>query len=341
VKYHDQHLLSQLTLIEAPATRTTRIRTPMAQLRRQDAVMQKRDITVDVARRLVAAQFPQWADLAILPVAHDGWDNTTFRLGDELSLRLPSHDDYIAQIGKEQRWLPMLAPLLPRRIPEPVATGRPDGTFPRPWSVYRWIDGVIAGRAAVSDLTAFATDLGTFLASLQSIDATDGPAAGAHSFFRGSALGVYDADARQAIDVLGDDIDAGAAARLWHSAIATSWTRPPVWVHGDIAASNLLVDDVGALRAVIDFGCCAVGDPACDLVIAWTFFDGASREAFRTALALDDDTWRRARGWALWKALITMAEAARGGMPVASAAERCGWRLTPAETIDAVLGEER
>jgi aminoglycoside phosphotransferase (APT) family kinase protein len=313
----------------------------LAQLPRQDAAVQKLDITVEVARRLVATQFPQWADLSIRPVAHDGWDNTTFRLGGELSLRLPSHDDYVAQVGKEQRWLPVLAPVLPHRIPEPLALGRPDDIFPRPWSVYRWIDGAIAARADVRDLAAFATDLGTFLAALQSIDATDGPAAGAHSFFRGSPLGVYDADVRHAIDALGDDIDGGAVASLWESAVATSWPRPPVWVHGDVATSNLLVDDAGALRAVIDFGCCAVGDPACDLVIAWTFLDGASREAFRAALPLDDDTWRRGRGWALWKALITMADAARGGTPVAAAATRCGWRLSPAETIDAVLGEKR
>lgn len=303
--------------------------------------MRKGDITAEVARRLVAAQFPRWADLPVRPVAHDGWDNTTFRLGDELSLRLPSDEGYVAQIAKEHHWLPELAPHLPRRIPEPVAVGRPDAAFPRPWSVYRWIPGEIASAAAIADLSAFATDLAAFLAALQSIDATGGPAAGAHSFFRGSPLAVYDADARQAIGVLGDDIDTAAVTDLWTSAIATSWGRPPVWVHGDVAASNLLVGEDAQLRAVIDFGCCAVGDPACDLVIAWTFFAGASREAFVAGLALDDDTWQRGRGWALWKALITMAEATRGGPSVASAAERCGWRLTPAQTIAAVLAEQR
>ena len=303
--------------------------------------MRKGDITVEVARRLVAAQFPQWAELPVRPVAHDGWDNTTFRLGDELSLRLPSDDGYVAQIAKEHRGLPVLAPLLPRSIPEPVAVGRPDGAFPRPWSIYRWIDGEIAGHAPIADLSAFATDLATFLATLQSIDSTDGPAAGAHSFFRGSPLTVYDDDARQAIGALAGDIDTDAVTALWESAIATTWDRAPVWVHGDVAPSNLLVADDGALRAVIDFGCSAVGDPACDLVIAWTFFAGASRKAFVAASALDDDTWQRGRGWALWKALITMAEARRGGPPVAAAPARCGWRLAPAETIAAVLGEQR
>ena len=58
-------------------------------------------------------------------------------------------------------------------------------------------------------------------------------------------------------------------------------------MHGDITNSNLLVQN-GRLSAVLDFGCSAVGDPACDLAIAWTFFAGESREAFRDALALDD-----------------------------------------------------
>lgn len=302
--------------------------------------MRKDEITADVARRLVATQFPQWAHLPIRPVLHDGWDNTTFRLGNELSLRLPSADGYVAQIAKEHRWLPVLAPLLPCRIPEPVAMGRADGTFPRPWSVYRWIDGEVASRAEPCDLTAFATAVGAFLATLQSVDAADGPAAGAHSYFRGSSLGVYDADARQAIDALAASLDTGAVTARWESAVATTWDRPPVWVHGDVSASNLLVGDDGPLRAVIDFGCSAVGDPACDLAIAWTFFEGDSREAFRAEVGPDDATWQRGRGWALWKALITLAEEARGGASAASAAARCGWRLMPDETITAVLAEQ-
>jgi aminoglycoside phosphotransferase (APT) family kinase protein len=303
--------------------------------------MRKGDITVEVARRLITAQFPQWADLPIRAVTHDGWDNTTFRLGDELSLRLPSADGYVAQIDKEQRWLPRLAPRLPVRIPEPVALGEPDDAFPRPWSIYRWIGGTIASDAAIGDPTALATDVAAFLAALQSIDATDGPPAGPHSFERGSALHVYDADARAAIAALAGVIDTAAVTTLWESAVATLWGRPPVWVHGDVAASNLLVGDDGALQAVIDFGCSAVGDPACDLVIAWTFFDGGSREAFRDGLPLDATTWQRGRGWALWKALITMAEAARSGTSTHAARARSGWRLTPEQTIAAVLAEER
>jgi stearoyl-CoA desaturase (Delta-9 desaturase) len=97
--------------------------------------MEKRNITPAVGARLVAAQFPQWADLPVVPVALNGWDNTTFRLGDELCVRLPSADAYVAQVEKEHRWLPVLARQLPLPIPEPVAVGRPGGGFPRPWSL--------------------------------------------------------------------------------------------------------------------------------------------------------------------------------------------------------------
>lgn len=94
---------------------------------------------------------------------------------------------------------------------------------------------------------------------------------------------------------------------VWDEALEAKWRRPPVWLHGDVSAGNLLVTS-GCLSAVIDFGSTGVGDPACDLVIAWTLFAGESREAFRAALPLDPDTWSRARGWALWRALITLAE---------------------------------
>ena len=159
--------------------------------------MEKEDITAALAAGLIARQFPQWADLSVVPVALDGWDNTTFRLGDELSVRLPSADSYVAQIDKEQRWLPILARHLPLRIPEPVAMGQPGGGFPRPWSIYRWIDGDPATADRIDDLTAFASDLAGFLAALYAIDASDGPAPGKHNFFRGGpARHLRRADAR-------------------------------------------------------------------------------------------------------------------------------------------------
>jgi aminoglycoside phosphotransferase (APT) family kinase protein len=302
------------------------------------AVVEKRDITPEVAARLVAAQFPQWADLPVVPVAIDGWDNTTFRLGDELSIRLPSADGYVAQVEKEHRWLPILAPHLPVRIPEPVAVGRPDGAFPRPWSIYRWIDGETAAVERIGDLTDLATDLAGFLTALEAIDASDGPPPGAHNFFRGGPLSVYDAETRAAIARAPEVIDVAAAAEAWEAALASTWERPAVWVHGDVAPSNLLVGG-GVLRAVIDFGCSAVGDPACDLVMAWTFFDDESRAAFRDALAFDEATWSRARGWALWKALVTVVHASATGPEPAAAASRWGWRFSPIDVVESVLAD--
>ncbi len=195
-----------------------------------------------MAAQLVAEQFPQWADLPVVPVALNGWDNTTFRLGEELSIRLPSADGYVAQVAKEHRWLPTLAPHLPLPIPEPVVMGRPDVTFPWPWSIYRWIDGDPARDDRISDRNTLAADLARFLTALQAIDASDGPPAGAHSFFRGGPLVVYDAETRVAIERAADVIDVAACTKVWEQALSSSWDRPPVWVHGDVAPSNLLVD---------------------------------------------------------------------------------------------------
>ncbi len=272
------------------------------------AVPQTRpNISVALVRRLIAAQFPRWAHLPVTPVAHGGNDNRTFHLGPEMSVRLPSAQGYAAQVLKEHRWLPRLAPHLPLPIPQPLALGRPAPDYPWPWSVYRWIDGAVTGSALIADMSQFGTDISQFLTSLQAIDAAGGPAAGAHSFYRGAPPAVYDAQTREAIATLGDRIDAAATTAVWDAALAAEWHGPPVWVHGDVAVGNLLVTG-GRLSAVIDFGCLAVGDPACDLVIAWTLFSGASRAAFRAGLPLDAGTWARGRGWALWKALITLAD---------------------------------
>ncbi len=261
-----------------------------------------------LVRRLIAGQFPQWADLPVRAVPDQGWDNRTFRLGESLSVRLPSAAAYAAQVEKEAAWLPRLAPQLPLPIPEPVAMGEPSGDYPWRWSINRWIEGETVGCAAHLDLTALASALGAFLTALRSADASDGPAAGPHSFWRGGPLATYDGEARRAIAALGERIDERGATGAWKSALAGRWEGPPVWFHGDVAAGNLLTRE-GRLSGVIDFGCCGVGDPACDLAIAWTLFDGESRTAFREAVGLDAPTWARGRGWALWKALIVLAAA--------------------------------
>jgi aminoglycoside phosphotransferase (APT) family kinase protein len=263
------------------------------------------EIDESLARRLIDSQFPQWAHLPIASVEVDGWDNRTFRLGSDLTIRLPTGDWYAQQVDKEQRWLPALAPQLPLAIPTPVAKGEPDAGFPYPWSVYRWLDGDLASKARIHDPTAFAAALAGFLNALGRADATDGPLPGQHNFFRGGPLATYENEALEAIDKLGDEIPRDAALRAWEDAMSTSWHRDPVWFHGDVATGNLLVRD-GRLAAVLDFGSSGVGDPACDTVIAWTFFAGRSRDRFKAELDADPGTWSRGRGWGLWKALITL-----------------------------------
>jgi aminoglycoside phosphotransferase (APT) family kinase protein len=283
-------------------------------------------IDAELVRRLVDAQFPAWSDLPVTPVIPGGWDNRTFRLGEHLSVRLPSAAAYAPQVEKEHAWLPRIAPALPLPIPAPIALGGPGEGFPWPWSVRRWLPGAPASGNAL-DLAAVADDLGGFLAALARVDAAGGPVAGPHSFWRGGPLGAYDAETRAALTALGGTIDGAAALAVWAEALATAWTGPPVWVHGDVAPGNLLLAE-GRLAAVIDFGCCAVGDPACDLAIAWTTFDAETRPRFRAAAGFDGGTWARGRGWALWKAAIVLARA-----PGANPAERSGAARTMAEIL--------
>jgi aminoglycoside phosphotransferase (APT) family kinase protein len=285
------------------------------------ATLDRSAIDASLARRLVDSQFPQWSDLPIAPVASDGWDNRSFRLGSELTIRLPSGSWYAQQVEKEQRWLPVIAPQVPLPIPTPVAKGTPDDGFPYPWSVYRWLEGEIASSARIGDLTGFAADLAGFLNALGRVDATGGPEPGQHNFFRGGPLATYEHETFDALDALGDEVPAEQLKRVWADAMASSWEREPVWFHGDVATGNLLVRD-GRLAAVLDFGSSGVGDPACDTVIAWTFLSGPSRDRFRAELDVDSATWSRGRGWAIWKALISLVGHLENDSPDAALARR-------------------
>ena len=251
-------------------------------------------------------QFPQWKDMSIIPVAVGGWDNRTFHLGEHMLVRMPSAAAYSSTVEKEQHWLPILAPLLPLKIPVPLAMGAPAEGYPWQWSIYCWLDGETAASAPIADLCEFATTLAHFLNALQGIDPTGGPLPGHHNFYRGGALTTYDAETRQALATLKGKIDVDTATEVWESALATTWQGLPVWVHGDLSNGNMLVQE-GKLCAIIDFGGLTTGDPACDLAIAWTLFEGESREVFRAMLPLDAGTWARGRGWTLWKALIIAA----------------------------------
>lgn len=260
------------------------------------------DITVDLAKKLIFEQFPQWSHLEIKAVKNSGHDNRTFHLGDDLTIRLPSGKEYEPQIQKEAKWLPVLAQHLSLPITAPVAKGEPTPEYPLAWSINRWLVGETVTHTNV-DLQKFAIELARFLKELEAINAENGPQSGTHNFYRGGDLSVYTAEFEQALTQLPAGPQRNHYQDIWTTALATKWEKKPVWVHGDIAVGNLLVND-GHLSGVIDFGILGTGDPACDLVMAWTFFDSKSRKAFKEEMGLDDTTWQRGKAWALWKALI-------------------------------------
>jgi aminoglycoside phosphotransferase (APT) family kinase protein len=252
-------------------------------------------IDVTLVRRLLAAQFPQWADLPLELVASAGWDNTIYRLDTDLAVRLPRRRIGARHVENEHRWLPVLAPRLPLPTPVPLGMGEPGEGYPWHWTVSPWLAGDIAAVAPVADLRQAAILLAEFVAALWKID----PAGGPSSRFRDVPLSGHDETARAAIEALRNEIDPGLATAAWERAVAApAWRGPAVWMHGDLHPANLLVQN-GQLSAVIDFGLLAVGDPACDLMVAWTFLSGDARDDFRARLSVDDGTWARARGWAL------------------------------------------
>jgi aminoglycoside phosphotransferase (APT) family kinase protein len=260
-----------------------------------------------LARRLVAAQFPQWADLPIESVPSSGTDNALYRLGDDMVIRLPRRERTAATLEKERRWLPSLAPHLPLAVPVPVADGIPADDYPWGWSVYRWLAGEDATTESIADPHEAAVDLAAFIDALERIDPTGGPPPGEHNFFRGGPLARRDPAVRTSIAALEPELDTDVVIAGWEAALrASEWSRPPVWVHGDLDARNVLVQD-GRISGVIDWGGLGVGDPACDVMVAWKLFQGEARERFRTALSVDDATWMRSRGWALSQALIALS----------------------------------
>ncbi|HEV8172140.1 MAG TPA: aminoglycoside phosphotransferase family protein, partial [Actinoplanes sp.] len=207
----------------------------------------------------------------------------------------------VREVAKEHHWLPRLAPHLPLAIPQPLGKGEPAHGYPWPWSVYRWLDGETPSLARIADPRSLATRLAQFIAALHGIDPAGGPAAD-----RGEPLEERDAPTRTAIDALQGTIDTGGVTAAWEKALrAPVWPGPPVWVHADLSPGNLLIED-GRLSAVIDFGCLGLGDPACDLIVAWNLLGADVRSAFRAALDVDDATWERGRGWALSIALIQL-----------------------------------
>ncbi|MFI6130386.1 aminoglycoside phosphotransferase family protein [Micromonospora sp. NPDC051141] len=257
--------------------------------------MHEHEVHTDPAlvERLVARQFPQWAGRPVTPVRSGGTDNAIYRLGDDLTVRLPRIETAVKQVEFEHTWLPVLAPRLSVAVPEPCAVGRPAEGYPWPWAVHRWIDGEHPSDAT-TDHRRFAADLGTLVTGLRQADPT-----GARTGYRSGPLRQRDAYLREWAEAAHGLVDVDAVLAAWEAALAApAWAGPPVWAHGDLLAGNVLVRD-GRLCGLIDFGAAGVGDPACDALPAWTLLDADSRPVFREAAGFDDATWARGKGWAL------------------------------------------
>ncbi|WP_419876998.1 aminoglycoside phosphotransferase family protein [Brevibacillus centrosporus] len=260
-----------------------------------------------LVKRLIAGQFPQWADLPLASVQSGGTDNVIFRLGEHMSVRIPRVDWAIGQVEKEHKWLPSMASMLPLPIPTPIAMGMPALDYPWRWSVNRWLEGDNAVNEPIGDLPHAAHSMASFLRALQQFPSTEGPAPGPHNSGRGEPLMLRDAAVRKAIEALHDVFDRTEATKAWEASLhAPKWEGEPVWLHGDLHPGNLLVQN-NRLSAVIDFGLLGVGDPACDCMCAWTVLNDQSRPAFREGLAVDDVTWLRGSGWALSFGLTALA----------------------------------
>lgn len=272
-----------------------RVSVPGAQVKMHEGEI---DIDAALVKRLLTEQFPHLTEKPITVIRSTGTVNAIYRLGNDLCVRLPRLKTWAESIEREWKWLPTLAAHISLKIPKPLARGQPTRWYPCPWAIYHWIDGSPYRDDLIADERQAAHDLVDFILELRSADVRGAPSGGRKLLIE------LDAATRSAIESSRGVIDSEAASAAWTSALqASPWNGKPVWIHGDLLRSNLLVQD-GRLRAVIDFGGVGIGDPAADVIPAWSVFNKAGRETFRQALAVDDGTWRRARGYALHQALL-------------------------------------
>ena len=258
------------------------------------------EIDIDLVRSLLSEQFPRWHGLPMVPVASSGTVNALYRLGHDKLVRLPLAVWGAEGVEREHEWIPRLAPLLPIATPELVGRGRPGPGYPCPWSVFAWIEGDHPVPDQLSDPHRLARDLAELIHAFHRVDLPDPPAVS-----RGP-VSEADAEVRRCIAQVADEFDPQALTEAWEPSFAAmGWGRPPVWAHGDLLPSNLLIRD-GRLSAVIDLAAAGIGDPACDLMVAWNVLPADARDSFRLAVGLDDATWLRGRGWALAQAVIAL-----------------------------------
>lgn len=257
------------------------------------------DISPELIRDLLLKQFPQWANLSLELMHPEGTDNAMYKLGDDKLVRLPRTKRSSFNIEKELTWLPRLGPHLPLSIPNIIGNGTPDKNYPFPWLVCEWLDGTNPDKKNMIDEHIAATDLAGFVKAMQKIQPNGGP-----NCRRGKALSACDDEVKRSIPLLNELYSKKILNDLWISALKVpQWEKEPVWIHGDLHAGNLLVKN-RKIIGVVDWGLAGIGDPACDMMVAWTLLSKKSREVFYSIAQPDEDTWNRGRGWALFLGIV-------------------------------------
>lgn len=270
-------------------------------------MMHDDDLPVDrtLVRRTLSDQVPAWAELELSPFASSGTDNTLFRLGESLAVRLPRRPSAVALMVKELDWLPHLQGL-PLAVPRLQHRGLIDLGTPCEFGIVDWLAGEIASPSNLADPTDAARRLAAFLVSLHEKNTAGAPRAGKINSRRGVPLDELTDVTLSSIDILSDEMDVSGAKAMWAEAQAAPHEGPAVWLHGDLKADNLIARD-GVIVGVIDWGLAAVGDPAADYAAAWSWIDPLARDVFRAVCAIDDSDWLRARAWALYGAVIALS----------------------------------
>lgn len=270
--------------------------------------MHKNELLINesMVRILLDTQCSCWANLPLTAIPSTGTEHSLFRLGVDYIIRLPRVEWSVGSVNKtiekEFKWIPQLGKLLNVPIGEPLFKGNPDKNYPWQWIIAKWNDGYNPDFEKENEYNLLAKDLAYFLNDLHKVNLQNGPLSR-----RGIPLLELNMETRKAIAELENEIDTQVVTKLWTQLLNIPiWNQPPVWVHGDFLPGNILVSD-NRLNAVIDFSDLGVGDPACDLIIAWSLFNDTSRQIFKDHLVnIDDDTWERGKGWALSIALIML-----------------------------------
>lgn len=251
------------------------------------------DIDETLVRRLLDAQFPEWANLSLERIRSSGTVHVIYRLGSTMSVRLPLATRFDGDTDK--CWLDFMAPLVELRIPRVLGEGGPDEAYPCRWVVTDWLPGGPWQDEIVGDDEQVDV-LVRFIRALQRVTRDESPCPATDDV---TGLHGRNRTVRAGAEAARQWVDTERVLASWDRALeATPWTAEPLLVHGDLFPGNVLVEG-GRVSAIIDWGNVHFGDPATDLVAAWRLFGRDARREFVSAFEFDRDTWVRAHGLAL------------------------------------------